>query len=375
MPALDTVLGEELAERERQHRRRALISSERLAGARVLREGEALLSFSCNDYLGLSQHPEVKRAACRAVERYGTGAGASRLVTGNAPLYAELEAELAALHAAEAALVFSSGYVTNLSALAALAGKGDLVVMDRLAHASLVDGVRLSGAAWKRFRHNDAADCARLLAAARGRYRRCLVVTETVFSMEGSAAPLAELSELALRHGAWLFADDAHGSFYPLPFPAPDVLTGTLSKALGAAGGYVCGSRTLVDYLITAARGLVYSTGLPPAVLASALAALRVMRREPERCALPLSNARMFCTLLGLPEPRSAIVPLVLGTEERALAAARRLEEEGFLVAAIRPPTVPPGTARLRFAFSAAHRQEEIARLAAAVRTAIDENA
>lgn len=373
MLVLDAVLTEELAALEGTRRRRVLRASARGGAATVKRGEREYISFSCNDYLGLSQHPAVKAAAIRAIEEYGAGAGASRLVTGNCPLYAELESLLAEMKGTEAACVFNSGYAANLGVISALMGKQDLVLFDRLAHASLIDGAMLSGAAWLRFKHNDTADCERLLAGARAAHRRCMVVTETVFSMDGDRAPIAALLEVARKYDAWLLTDDAHGFgiFNGSPASPPAHLqTGTLSKAVGAGGGYVCGSQPLVEYLHSAARPLVYSTGLPPAVIGAALAACRLMREEAELCAMPLRNAAFFCGLLGLPAPESAVVPLVMGDEARALDAAARLEEAGFLAAAIRPPTVPPGTSRLRFAFSALHREEDIERLAALIRVA-----
>lgn len=334
---------------------------------------DAPISFASNDYLGLSQHPEVKEAAIRAIENYGVGAGASRLVTGNHPLYAELEALLAKMKGTEAACVFASGFATNLGVITALMGKEDVVLFDRLAHASLIDGVMLSGATWLRFKHNDVEDCARLLAASRSKYRRCLIVTETVFSMDGDCAPVDELAVLAEKHDAWLLADDAHGLGVLKPdtrHPKPHLQTGTLSKSVGALGGYVCGSRALIEYLHSAARSLIYSTALPPSMLAAAITALKIIQQDDALRAAPLRHAQFFCSQLGLPQPSSAIVPLILGEEARALDAAQRLLEAGFIVSAIRPPTVPPGTSRLRFTFSALHREEDIERLCALIRVA-----
>jgi 8-amino-7-oxononanoate synthase len=361
MPALTEVAREKLQVLAASERRRELVMSERADDIYVLRDGKRLLSFSCNDYLGLSQHPQVKAAAVAAIEQYGTGAGASRLVTGNHPLYAELEAKLADWKGFEAALVFGSGYLANIGIITALMGRGDLILADRLVHACLIDGSQLSGAHLLRFKHNDMQDCERLLEAHRKQYRHCLIITDEVFSMDGDVAPLDELQVLASQHDAWVMADGAH-SLTPSATKI-DIVMGTLSKAFGGYGGYVCGSKEVIDYLATTSRSLMFSTGLPPAVVAAAIAALDIITQEPALLHKPLIKARIFTDTRGLPAAQSQIVPLVLGAEATALAAAKKLEDAGYLVAAIRPPTVPEGSSRLRFAFSAHHSDEDIAKL------------
>ena len=348
--------------------RRTLVDTGRGGFPYVTRDGRRLLSFSCNDYLGLSRHPKVKAAATQAIEDHGAGAGASRLVTGNHPLYAALEAKLAAMKGTQAACVFGSGYLANVGVIGVLAGREDLVLIDDLAHACLNAGAALSGATVVRFRHNDADHAAALLAAHRDAHRHALIVTETVFSMDGDLAPLETLGALAERRDAWMMTDDAHGVFAPGASPAP-LQVGTLSKAVGGYGGYLCASQPVVALMKTRARSLVYSTGLPPATVAGALAALSLIEADPDLSRLPLARARLFTRECGLPDAQSPIVPLILGTPEAALAASAALAEAGFLVTAIRPPTVPAGTARLRFAFSASHPEAEILRLAATLRT------
>jgi 8-amino-7-oxononanoate synthase len=362
MPALAAVAREKLQELAVANRKRELVTSAREDGIYVMRSGRRLISFSCNDYLGLSQHPKVKAAAIAAIEKYGTGAGASRLVTGNHPLYAELEARLAAWKGAEAALVFGSGYLANIGTLPAFMGKGALILTDRLAHACVIDGARVSDAKLLRFKHNDAQDCARLLAAHRANHKECLIITDEVFSMDGDIAPLAELSRIAALYDAWLMADGAH-SLMPLTTHV-DIYMGTLSKTLGSYGGYVCGSKPVIEYLTSAARSLMFSTGLPPASIAAAIAALDIIRESPGLAFVPVAKARLFTDALGLPAAQSPIVPLIIGDETKALAAAAMLEKEGYLVVAIRPPTVPEKTSRLRFAFSALHSDEDILKLA-----------
>ncbi|MFO1013733.1 MAG: 8-amino-7-oxononanoate synthase [Caulobacteraceae bacterium] len=354
---------------------RRLVPTTRLDGLYLERAGRRLLSFSCNDYLGLTHHPAVKAAAAEALHLYGAGAGASRLVTGDHPLLSELEAELAALKGVEACCLFGSGYLANAGVIPTLTGPGDVVFIDAWAHACLWSGAQLSGAAIVPFAHNDVADLAAKLAEHRGQ-GSALIATDGVFSMDGDLAPLDDLTALASAHDAWLMTDDAHGlgvlgggaGSAALFAARADLQMGTLSKALGSYGAYVCASAPVIDLLKTRARTLVYSTAPPPASIAAALAALRIVIAEPELTALPLQKARRFTRALNLPDATSPIVPVILGEERRALAAQAALEQEGFLVSAIRPPTVPAGTSRLRCAFTAAHPDAEIDRLAEAVR-------
>lgn len=377
MQSLDEFARAKLDRLEREALRRVIEPSAREEGIWVRRGDRRLLSFSCNDYLNLTQHPRVKAAAVAAIEQYGTGAGASRLVTGDHPLYGALEERLARLKGSEAACVFGSGYLANAGIIPAIVGKGDAVLIDALAHACLWAGARLSGAEILSFRHNDPCHAEDLLATARRRFGRVLLATDGVFSMDGDRAPLGQLAALAERFDAWLLADDAHGlgvvgggrgsSFAGGAKAAVPLQMGTLSKAVGGYGGYLCASQTVIDLVKTRARTLIYSTGLPPATVAAAVAALDIIAAMPGLVARPLAKARLFTARLGLPEAQSAIVPIVLGTAEAALAGSAALAAEGFLVTAIRPPTVPAGTARLRLAFTAGHPEEEILRLADAI--------
>ena len=376
MSSLDEFARQKLGALERSHLRRTLVPTERLGELYVERQGRKLLSFSCNDYLGLTQHPALKAAAIAAIERHGVGAGASRLVTGDHPLYVELEQRLSRLKHSEAAAVFGSGYLANAGIAQALVGRGDLVLLDELSHSSLWTGARLSRAEVLPFRHNDAGHAAELLHQHRGVHQHTLVVTEGVFSMDGDRAPITELSALATQFDAWLMVDDAHDLDFAAAARANVPLRiGTLSKALGGYGGYLCASQPVIDLIRNRARTLIYSTGLPPAVAGAAIAALNLIEREPDRLTQPLQKARAFTRATGLPEAQSAIVPVVIGAADTALAASRLIEAEGYLVVAIRPPTVPDGTARLRLSFSAAHPDAEIARLAELVRTRILRNA
>jgi 8-amino-7-oxononanoate synthase len=367
MDSLDTFARGKLDALEAGNLRRRLIATERGAGAEAARRGRALVSFSCNDYLGLSHHPQVIAAAQAAAGAYGAGAGGSRLVTGDHPHLGALEARLARHKGTEAALVFGSGYLANIGITPALAGRGDLVLLDELSHACMWAGARLSGARVLTFRHNDPDDLAAILAEHRAHHARALVLTERVFSMDGDRAPLADLLRIARDFDAWTLVDDAHGIGVVEDGPRAPLEMGTLSKALGSYGGYLCASRPVVDLMTSRARSFVYTTGLPPASAAAALEALAILEAEPERGARPLALARRFTTRLGLPEAESAVVPVLVGEAQAALDISTALEEAGFLVVAIRPPTVPAGTARLRVAFSAAHDVAQVDALAEAV--------
>lgn len=361
--------------------KRDLSCTARADGIVVERNGRRLISFSCNDYLNLIQHPAIAAAAQEALARYGLGAGASRLVTGNHPLYADLETRLARLKGAESACVFGSGYLTNLGVIPALVGRDDIILIDELAHACLWGGAQLSGARVLMFRHNDVDHLRALLAQHRAAHPRALVLTDGVFSMDGDLAPLPALSRVARLYDAWLMSDDAHGigvlgggrgsTFaHDAPVDIP-LQMGTLSKAIGAYGGYLCAAAPVIELMKSRARTFIYSTALPPAVVAAAIAALDLIERDPGYAALPLAKARAFTRLIGLPDATSPIVPVVVGEADAALAASRMLEAEGYLVVAIRPPTVADGTARLRFTFTPAHSDADIERVADLVKTRV----
>jgi 8-amino-7-oxononanoate synthase len=382
MRSLDEFACGKLAALEHARLRRTPVVTTR-QGIFAERGGRRLLSFSCNDYLNLTQHPAVIKAAVAATEQYGVGAGASRLVTGNHPLYDELERRLARLKGTESACVFGSGYLANVAILPALAGAGDLILVDEYSHACIHAGAKLSGATVLRFRHSDVAHVAALLAENRAQHRNTLIATDGVFSMDGDLAPLGELSRLAQEYDAWLLTDDAHGlgvvgGGRGSAFASGDkgaaavpLQMGTLSKAVGAYGGYLCASAPVIGLMRTRARPFIYSTGLPPGVVAAAIAALDLIAGDQGYAAEPLRKARLFTRALNLPEATSAIVPIIVGSADAALAASEMLANEGFLVVAIRPPTVPPGTARLRFAFTAQHPDDEIERLAGIVRSRV----
>ena len=359
----------------RDLRRRLNEVEEVLPGGKVRVGGRVLLNLSSNDYLGLSQDPRLIYAAQEAVTRWGAGAGASRLVAGHLALHREVEDRLAAFKGTEAAVIFSTGYMANLGVISALVGPGDTVFSDKLNHASIYDGVRLSGAALARFPHGDMSRLENLLQKA-GAGRR-LIVTDSVFSVDGDLAPLNDLVELKERYGAVLMVDEAHATGVLGPQGAGlaeelgltsrvEVHMGTFSKALGSLGGYVAGDRRLIDYLHNRARSFIYSTALPPPVLGAIGAALEVVSQEPQRRKYLLAEAENFREALiqtgfDLLGSETQIVPVLVGENARTLEVAARLKEQGLLAVAFRPPTVTPGRARLRFSLSAAHRRDDLA--------------
>ena len=329
---------------------------------------EGVISFCDNDYLALRNDARIQAF----VKQYNTGGGASRLVSGNHRLYDKLEAELANMKRSEAALVFSSGFAMNHSLIPAIASKGDLILADKLCHASLIDGIRASDASFKRFAHNDMKSLKRLLEANRNHADQLFIVTESIFSMDGDKAPVAELLALAEAYNCQLIIDNAHGlGLLELPDSSRIIHLGTLSKAAGSLGGYVCGSKILIDYLVNHCRSLIYSTALPPMVLAASLKALKLMRSEPERAKQAMDNAKQFCSEMDLQAPESPIVPYIVGESDKAVHIAKSLEAEGFHVVAIRPPTVPKGAARLRFSFSARHKSQQVSALVSALKAVL----
>jgi 8-amino-7-oxononanoate synthase len=381
--------GTELAQIEAAGLGRRVRTLQSASEPEVVLDGRRVLCLASNNYLGLAAHPEVVDAAAEAARRYGAGAGSARLVTGGLTVHDELETRLAAFKGAEAALLFSSGYLANLGTVAALVGPGDAVFSDALNHASIIDGCRLSRAGVHVYRHADAGHLEdRLAAWRRGApaAARALVVTDSVFSMDGDVAPLPDIVAASERHGAVLMVDEAHATGVVGPNGRGavaaygldgrvGVVMGTLSKSLGAAGGFIAGSAELCAWLRNRARSFIFDTALPPPTAAAALAALGVLEREPER---PVRARRLAGRLASglrgagyeVAEPPAAVVPVVIGAPDAALALSGRLIDAGVLVTAIRPPTVPEGTSRLRATVMATHTDAEIDRAVAAFATA-----
>jgi 8-amino-7-oxononanoate synthase len=384
--ALDWIPAE-LAALEAKGLRRTLEPIGPSQGPVVEVAGRRLVNLCSNDYLGLASDPRLRRAAAEAAEREGAGAGAARLVAGDLPVHGALEARLARMKGTEAALLFSSGYHANAGVIGALVGRGDAIFSDEWNHASIIDGCLLSRAEVQRYWHGDVDELGQLLAASRA--RRKLVVTDAVFGMDGDAAPLPEIVELCERHGAMLYLDEAHSTGVLGErgtglaeatglTDRVDVVMGTLGKALGSFGAFVAGSRPLVDWLTSRARTFVFTTALPPAACGAALAALDVLEGDlPRRRRLRDLSARMRDGLEWLGFPMAGVVapifPVLLGEEARALDASRRMRERGFFVRAIRPPTVPRGTSRLRVSLTAGHTSEQVDGFLAALREVLGE--
>ncbi|HEY2894884.1 MAG TPA: 8-amino-7-oxononanoate synthase [Pirellulales bacterium] len=351
-------------------------------GAIVERDGRQLINFGSNDYLGLAADPALAVSAARQAQLDGWGAGASPLIIGHSSAQRQLEAQLAGFMQTEAALVFSSGYAANIGTIAALAGAGDAIYSDQKNHASMIDGCRLSRADVHVYPHRDLAGLAQLLEPG-GDYRRRLIVTESVFSMDGDCAPLAQLAELARRHDAMLLVDEAHavgvlgsrgaGLAEALGVENEiDIRVGTLSKALASAGGFVCGSKQLIEWLINRARSYVFSTALPSPMCAAASAALEILVREParrEHLRQMAADLRACLAQQGwnIGGSETHIIPLHIGQSDQALAVSGELLAAGLLVPAIRPPTVPPGEALLRIGVTSAHTPQMIDHLAGAL--------
>jgi 7-keto-8-aminopelargonate synthetase-like enzyme len=405
--SLDEILKKRLAALREQNLFRELRRVDSAQGARIKIGGKTFLNYSSNDYLGLANHPALKVAAIQAVEKFGAGAGASRLVCGSLAPFHELEEALAAFKKTGAALAFSSGCAAALGAITALLGKDDILILDKLVHASIVDAARLSGAKLRVFGHNDLNDLEDILKWAdrrnefhefpvkneqpgtrgtrpSGRRHHVLIVTESIFSMDGDAAPLREIIALKEKHGAWLMVDEAHatGILGQNGRGLADELgvgnrieiqMGTLGKALGAGGGYICGSRVLVDYLVNRARSFIFSTAPVPAAAAAATAGIHLIQSaegETRREQLRQRVAEFKSAISNRQSPMiSAIIPLILGDEAKALAAAAKLREQNIFVPAIRYPAVAHGLARLRITLTAAHEHKDVLQLSNALKT------
>jgi 8-amino-7-oxononanoate synthase len=390
----DEELNRRLAALRQQNLQRELRRVDSPPGTRISIGGRTLLNFSSNDYLGLANDPVLKEAAIRAVEKFGAGSGASRLICGSLAPHHELEETLARFKNAEAALAFSTGYATAIGTIGALLGKNDIIVLDKLVHACIVDAARLSGAKIRVFAHNDPDDLEKILRWS-STFRlsgstlkrelqppRTLIVTESIFSMDGDAAPLREIVALKEKHGAWLMVDEAHATgLYGKNRRGRaeesgvsgqiEIQMGTLGKAIGASGGYICGSRPLIDFLVHRARSFIFSTAPVPAAAAAATAGIRFIQSSEGEA----RRKSLWTRVAGLKseignrksEIPSAIIPVIIGDESKAITVSIALREKGIFVPAVRYPTVARGKARLRVTLTATHTAEEVNLLAAAL--------
>lgn len=378
MSRLDKRLKQALEAREQAHlyRRRRTLDSTQSPIVKV--DGRECLAFCSNDYLGLAADPRLSKALQQGAELYGSGSGASHLVLGHSRAHHQLEEALAEHTGRERVLLFSTGYMANLGAIAALSGRGDRVIQDKLNHASLLDGGLLSGARFKRFRHADMSALESALSSST--QADALVVTDGVFSMDGDIAPLPEMARLCEQHQAHLLVDDAHGlgalgkngggvaELYNLDQTQLPILIGTLGKAFGTGGAFVAGSETLIEYLIQFARPYIYTTAMPPAIAHATLESLRIVRAEQwrrDKLTKLIQQFRAGVESMGLElmASETAIQPILIGEADKAIKLSQALEQQGVFVGAIRPPTVPAGSARLRITLSAAHTEEQVNRL------------
>ncbi len=384
---LDEVLKDELERLKESRLFRFLRRIDSPQAPEVVLDGKKVILMCSNNYLGLASHPEVVNAAVESMKRYGYGAVASRLVSGNMKIHEEFEEHIAAFKGAEAALLFNCGYMANIGVLSALCDSArDLIVSDKLNHASIIDGVMLSKAKFAFFRHNDPEHLEAILNAKRAKARRVLIVVDGVFSMDGDIAPLKDIVSLAERYEAMVMVDDAHATgvigrtgrgsveHWEL-YGRIDVQMGTLGKALGGFGAFVCGSRALIDYLINRCRPFIYTTALPVPVVAAARRAVELLEAHPEMVERLRSNVNYFVSALkdmgfNVSSSKTAIIPVIIGDEEAALKMSELLLERGVFVAAMRPPTVPRGTSRLRVTLMATHTKNHLDRALEAFRDA-----
>ena len=382
MNSMDATLQAQLNLRREEHLYRTRLNVASGCSSTLSVEGRSLINFCSNDYLGLAGHPDISLALKQAADLYGTGSGASHLVSGHSVVHQELEEQLAEYTGRPRALLFSTGYMANIGAINALIGRRDLILQDQLNHASLLDGGRLSQADFKRYKHVDMASLEQRLEQSSA--ERKLIVTDGVFSMDGNLAPLREISSLAKKHSAWLMVDDAHGvgvlgqqggglvEEFNMSVEEVPVLVGTLGKSFGTFGAFVAGSEALIETLIQYSRSYIYTTALPPAIAAATIASLQIVREETwrrDKLGQLVARFRRGAKQIGLQlaESNTPIQPVLINNDEKVMQVGQQLRAAGFLVGAIRPPTVPVGTGRLRITFSANHSEEQVDQLVAAL--------
>jgi 8-amino-7-oxononanoate synthase len=381
MKSMDAILQAQLDQRRVEHLYRTRLNVASGCSSTLDVDGKSLLNFCSNDYLGLASHPAIGDALKKAVDQYGTGSGASHLISGHSQLHDNLEQQLADFTGRPRAVLFSTGYMANMGAINALVGRHDLVLQDQLNHASLLDGGRLSRADFQRYKHADLQSLQQRLEQSTA--SRKLIVTDGVFSMDGDLAPLKEMSSLAAQHNAWLMVDDAHGfgvlgnqggglvEEVHLNAEQVPVLVGTLGKSFGTFGAFVAGSEALIETLIQFSRSYIYTTAMPPAIAAATLASLKIVREETwrrDKLTALITQFRRGAEQIGmqLMDSSTPIQPVLINDDQKVMQISSRLREQGFLVGAIRPPTVPAGSGRLRITLSADHSEEQVEQLLAA---------
>lgn len=360
-----------LQEKLENHTYRQLSISDSISAIILRKNRSKLISFSCNDYFGLAHNAKAKKLAIKAIKKYGVGARSSRFITGNNSFYQKLEKNIARLKNTESSLVFSSGYSLAIGVIPALVGRNDLIIADKLIHSSLLDGAKLSMAKLLRFKHNDIHDATKILLQNRGNYEKCIIITETVFSMDGDLGKINDLLQLAINNNAYLVSDAAHDLFINPTINHPNhIQMGTLSKAFGTLGGYVAASSDMIKYFKNYAKSVIYSTALPPSILAASNFSCEYIRKkQPGK--KTLENANYFLqyihnnitpNLISLfpHQTHSAIIPVIIGDDEKVVKIANHIQQFGFLVSPIRYPTVPKNSARLRITFSSQHSQKQI---------------
>lgn len=372
---------EKIQEKIQNHTYRQINNTNCISPNCIKRNNQTLISFACNDYFSLAHNKKVKKAAINAIKKYGVGGRASRFISGNHSYYEELEKSISHIKNAQDALIFPSGYQSAIGVIPALVGRNDLIIADKLIHSSLIDASKLSGAKLLRFEHNDIAHAEKILVQHRANFEKCIILSETIFSMDGDEGKIADLLSLAIKYDTYLISDAAHDLFINTPiYHDRHIQMGTLSKAVGSLGGYVAGAKDVIDYIRNYAKSLIYSTALPPAILASSIASLEIIRKKrPGK--LTLENANYFLSLcpnklkekIPFVTTRSAIIPIIIGDDEQVVHIAQSVQKQGFLISAIRYPSVPSGSARLRITFSSKHKKKDIKRLVSILLSNLEE--
>jgi 8-amino-7-oxononanoate synthase len=349
---------------------RRLTSCQNFPNNEVMIDGKQYISFCSNDYLSLAFNEEIQESAKKTIIEYGYGGLSSRYIYGDNDLYQKLEAKIAKINQKDSAIIFGSGYLTNIGVIPALCDKNDLILADKLSHSCLIDGAKLSGAKFTRFAHNNLESLENLLKKYRNNYQKCLIITETVFSMDGNLGKINEIIALAKKYDCFLLTDNAHGLGVIDSKISQDILDydlhlkiGTFSKSCSGYGGYVCADEIIIDYLRNFSKSAIYSTALPPAILAGNLKALEIIGKG-ELTQKLWENIDYFCDLMNIKNSESAIIPIIIGNAKKTLAISNKLKEEGFLVSAIRPPTVAIGKSRLRITITASHKKDDLKKLA-----------